>query len=197
VGWPTFDTVTFDVANDPGVAELARESSHIAFLATEGVPKSVMGLCEADPALTVIPSHRRWISGMGTDETSQAGGPLIRFGSERHGGAIALDPFTGEVVEVSDVEGRFGSPFARLMNGSLAHLRATARAVIDRFPYYDAPQSFPQSDEWLAQTQLAQNDLLRLIEEADPRAFDEGGGWTEFPWDVGMGDWYTQAVIDD
>jgi len=43
--------------------------------------------------------------------------------------------------------------------------------------------------------QRAQNDLLRLIEEADPRAFDESGGWSEFPWDVGMGDFDTVSIV--
>jgi hypothetical protein len=105
--------------------------------------------------------------------------------------AIALDPETGEVVTVVDLEGTQGGPFARLMNSSLALLRATARAVIARFPFYDEPQG----DEGYEAAQRARNDLLRLIKEADSRAFDESGAWSEFPWAVGMGDFDTASVV--
>jgi SUKH-4 immunity protein len=190
VTWPKYETVTFDLGS-PEAAALALTFPCVNELATVGAPRSVIGQSESDPALTVIPTHQRWLSGSGQDERNRPGGPLIRFATSGPNVAVALDPESGEVVTVVDLEGLHGGPFARLMNSSLAHLRATARAVIARFPYYDESQG----DEGREAAQRAQNDLLRLIEEADPRAFEESGGWSEFPWDVGMGDFDTASIV--
>ena len=185
MAWPTFEIVRFELT-DPAVATLASEYPSVRELATEGVPRSAYGQCEAAGTLTVIGSHRRWVLD-GKTESSRQAGPLVRFAFAGPSVAVALDPQSGEVVSVIEFHG----PFARLMNTSLAHLRMTARAVIARFPFYDGPKSDEREGEELR----AQQDLLRLIKEADPRAFDESGGWTEFPWVVGMGDYDTESVV--
>jgi hypothetical protein len=190
VTWPTYETVTFDLG-DPEVAVLASRFPCVNELGTGGVPRSDIGQSEAAPALKVFPAHQRWVSGSGQDLRNRPGVPLVRFASSGPNVAVALDPESGEVVTVVDLEATHGGPFARLMNSSLAHLRATARVVIARFPFYDDPQG----DEGYHAAQRAQNDLLRLIKEADPRAFDESGGWSEFPWDVGMGDFDTASIV--
>jgi hypothetical protein len=190
MAWPTFEIVKFDLA-DPALADLASRYRSVAGLATGGVPRSALGRCEADGSLTVIPSHRRIVSGWESELRTRVGGPLIRFASASDGYAVALDPASGEVLFVLDDPSESGGPRTWLMNASLAHLRATVKAVIDRFPFYDGPQS----DERDAEQKRAQDELIRLIHEADPRADEEPGPWSEFPWDVGMGDFDTTSIV--
>jgi hypothetical protein len=191
MGWPTFETVRFDLA-DPEVASLASQYPCVLELATDGAPHSALGQCEADLALTIITTHRRVVSGYDREVRTRPGGPLIRFASGAGiDNAVALDPTSGEVLFVLDPAGLRGEPLARLMNSSLAHLRATVQAVIGRFPFYEGLQS----DDRQIEEERAQNDLIRLIDEADPRAVEEPGPWGEFPWDVGMGDFDTASVV--
>ena len=191
MSWPAFETVRFDLA-DPEIASLASQYPCILELVTDGAPHSALGQCEADLALTIIRSHRRVVSGYDREVRTRPGGALIRFASGAGiDNAVALDPMSGEVLFVLDPAGRRGEPRASLMNSSLAHLRETVQAVIGRFPFYDGPQS----EERTTEEERAQNDLLRLIDEADPRVGEEPGPWGEFPWDVGMGDFGTALVV--
>ncbi|MFN8630059.1 MAG: SUKH-4 family immunity protein [Chloroflexota bacterium] len=191
MGWPRLEIVRYDVAQ-PEIARLAASHPAVLELASAGVPRSAFGRCEATAGLTVIPSHRRVVSGWATERTTRAGGPLVVFAT---GGGldmvVALDPVSGEVLSVSDPDGRRGEPTASLMNGSLEHLRSTVQAVIGRFPFYDGPPSEEREEAEARAT----HDLIRLIEEADPRTAEEPGPWGEFPWDVSLGDFDTASVV--
>ena len=80
MGWPTFETVKFDLA-DPEIASLTSQYPCVLELATEGAPHSAFGQCEADSALTIIRSHRRVVSGYDREVRTRPGGALIRFAS--------------------------------------------------------------------------------------------------------------------
>jgi hypothetical protein len=183
VSWPVYEVDRFQL-DDPAIAALATRYAALAELTTLGAPRTALWRCEADSRLTLIPSHRRMVAG--SEGATRQGGPLVRFATACRRTAVALDPASGEVVTVLDL----AEPTARLMNSSLVHLHETVKAVITRFPYYD--RESPTLDD---EADKACRDLIVLIDAADPHARDEDGLWSEFPWDVAMGDFDTQSVV--
>jgi len=67
-------------------------------------------------------------------------GRLIRFASSGLGASLLVEPALGEVLFMVNVRGAEPS----FVNSSLQQFTATARAVVDRYPYYSLASSAEQ-----------------------------------------------------
>jgi len=147
-------------------------------LASDGLPRDETG--HLDVYDLVEPA--RFVPNLG-----QRG--FVVFGESGIAARLCVDAATGAVVQVAslDVQDATISP----VNANLELFRACMKAFIDRFPFYslDSPDSGPEAPDAVGA------ELRRLFESIDPVAGD--GFWFDLTYDVGMGDWATEVVLDD
>ena len=103
-------------------------------------------------------------------------GRLIRFASSGLGASLLVEPALGEVLFLVAVRGATPS----FVSSSLTQFTATARAVVDRYPYYSLASS---PDEVIA----AAADVARMIESIDPAAMGTDLYWSTFVDDMRAG----------
>ena len=113
-------------------------------------------------------------------------GRLIRFASSGLGASLLVEPALGEVVFLVSVRGAV--PI--FVNSSLAQFSATARAVVDRFPYYTLTAS---AEEVIA----AGDDVARIIEAIDPPALGSELYWATFVEDMRAGAFPSELLIGE
>jgi SUKH-4 immunity protein len=155
-GWPTFELVTPDVP--PDIPATARE------LLSRGVPKDLVGAYGA------------------ADRAVLLGKDLVCFGEGLPGGRICLEVPGGAVVQVFDQE----PGVRRLVNSNLDLFKESAKAVIERFPFYDE-----DSEDFTA----AADDVRAIVEGIDPPAIADTGFWETFTDDIEMGIYPTEDVV--
>jgi len=113
-------------------------------------------------------------------------GRLIRFASSGLGASLLVEPVLGEVVFLVSVRG--GVP--TFVNGSLAQFTATARAVVDRYPYYSLSSSV---DEVLG----AASDVAAIIARIDSPALGTDLYWATFVEDMRAGAFASEVLTSD
>ena len=107
---------------------------------------------------------------------------LVQFG-ELAFGALCLDPSDGRVVDlvISPAGEIVRGPV--LVNSSLRQYVVTVERATARFPYDDG------SDD--VNLDAIADDLRAHLSSIDPPAWDGGGYWDTFYWDVTIGDYHT------
>jgi hypothetical protein len=114
---------------------------------------------------------------------------FVVFGESGIAARLCVDAATGAVVQIASLD----LPDATIsqVNANLKLFRACHRALIDRFPFYphDSPESGPGSPDAVGA------ELRVLFESIDPVA--GYGFWYDLTYDVGMGDWATELLLDD
>lgn len=113
-------------------------------------------------------------------------GRLIRFASSGLGASLLVEPALGEVLFMVNVRGAVPA----FVNSSLAQFTATARAVVDRYPYYSLTSSV---DEVLA----AAADTARIVEGMDPPAMGADLYWSTFVDDMRAGAFASEVLTGD
>jgi len=103
-------------------------------------------------------------------------GRLIRFASSGLGASLLVEPALGEVVFLVSVRGAV--PI--FVNSSLAQFTATARAVVDRYPYYTLTSTAEQ-------VFAAGDAVATIIESIDPPALGSELYWATFVEDMRAG----------
>jgi SUKH-4 immunity protein len=156
--WPTFRLVTPDMPPDVPVA--ARE------LLSAGVPKSLVGSYDAAERATLLAKD------------------LVCFGDGLPGERICLEVPSGAVVHVLDLN----PSVRRLVNSNLDLFRACAKAVIERFPFYDL-----ESEE--DAQKVAADDVRAIVRRLDPPAIADTGFWETFTEDIEMGNHFTEDIL--
>jgi hypothetical protein len=156
--WPTFQLVTPDMP--PDVPAAARE------LLSAGVPKSLVGSYDAAERATVLAKD------------------LVCFGDGLPGERICLEVPSSAVVHVFDLN----PSVRRLVNSNLDLFRACAKAIIERFPFYD------EESEDGAET-VAANDVRAIVERLDPPVIADTGFWETFTDDIEMGNYPTEDIV--
>ena len=139
-------------------------------LLVDGVPRAFIGRYTADSAVTIVERGD--------------GAPLLRFGSGASSQAIGVDISTGHVVRVSAARG------SRLLfvNTSIGQFTQTVKALIERFPYYDADATGEETDAVAA-------ELLEIIEGIDPEAGVPDRFWSTLADDAAIGDLTTENIL--
>jgi len=110
-------------------------------------------------------------------------GRLIRFASSGLGASLLVEPALGEVLFMVNVRGAVPS----FVNTSLAQFTATARAVVDRYPYYTLQSS---ADEVLASA----DDVAAIVREFDPPALGTDLYWATFVDDMRSGAFASEVL---
>lgn len=113
-------------------------------------------------------------------------GRLIRFASSGLGASLLVEPALGEVVFMVNVRGAVPS----FVNTSLACFTATARAVVDRYPYYALTSSV---DEVMA----CADDVRAIIERIDAPALRTDLYWATFVDDLRSGAFASEVLTPD
>jgi hypothetical protein len=113
-------------------------------------------------------------------------GKLMRFASSGLGASLLVEPALGEVLFAVDVRGATPT----FVNSSLAQFTATARAVVDRYPYYTLTSSV---DEVLAATA----DVEQIIRAIDPAALGRDLYWATFVEDMRAGAFASEILTGD
>ena len=103
-------------------------------------------------------------------------GRLIRFATSGLGASLLVEPALGEVLFLVTVRGATPS----FVSSSLDRFTATARAVVDRYPYY----SLTSSPEDVID---AAADVGRIIAAIDPPAMRADLYWATFVDDMRAG----------
>jgi hypothetical protein len=103
-------------------------------------------------------------------------GRLIRFATSGLGASLLVEPSLGEVLFLVTVRGATPS----FVSSSLSQFTATARAVVDRYPYYALTSS---AEEVVA----AAADVARIVEGIDPSACKPDLYWSTFVDDMRAG----------
>jgi hypothetical protein len=113
-------------------------------------------------------------------------GKLIRFATSGLGASLLVEPALGEVLFAVDARG--GTP--SFVNSSLAQFTATARAVVERYPYYTLTSSV---DEVLA----ASADVEQIIKAIDPAALGRDLYWATFVADMRAGAFASEILTGE
>lgn len=146
-------------------------------LATDGLPRDSTGHLDAyelvDPALFA-------------GRLGQAG--YVVFGKSGIAARLCVDVASGAVVQVDSLDE--ADPTISSVNTNLDLFRACVKAFIERFPFYSLASL--EEDEDAADEVGA--ELRVLFESIDPAAGD--GFWFDFTYDVGMGDWATETLLE-
>jgi hypothetical protein len=103
-------------------------------------------------------------------------GRLIRFASSGLGASLLVEPALGEVLFLVTVRGATPS----FVSSSLARFTATARAVVDRYPYYSLTSS-------AGEVVAAAADVAAIIEAIDAPAMRPDLYWSTFVDDMRAG----------
>ena len=155
--WPTFELFLFPEAELAGLVDAIPEVQ--SALCHDGVPRTFFG-------------QRYKASEHLTGLIANDGRHVVRFGSEGLASAICVDPTRGEVLAIHapNIDPRF-------VNSSLPQFTQTAKAAIERFPYYDRDAS----DDVVEQVG---RDLASIIGAIDSRALTPDCFWATFVEDV-------------
>jgi hypothetical protein len=113
-------------------------------------------------------------------------GTLIRFASSDLGASLLVEPVLGEVLFLVTVRGAVPS----FVNSSLAQFTATARAVVDRYPYYAPTSSAGELDEAAAQ-------VAEIVAAIDPPALRPDLYWSTFVDDMRAGAFASELLTGD
>jgi len=113
-------------------------------------------------------------------------GRLIRFATSGLGASLLVEPALGEVLFLVSVRGAKPS----FVSSSLAQFTATARAVVDRYPYYTLTST---PEEVIA----AADDIARLVEAIDPPALRADLYWATFVDDMRAGAFASEVITGD
>lgn len=113
-------------------------------------------------------------------------GKLIRFASSGLGASLLVEPALGEVLFLVTVRGAKPS----FVSSSLAQFTATARAVVDRYPYYSLTSSIEEVVEAAA-------DVARTIQAIDPPALQPDLYWSTFVDDMRAGAFASELLTAD
>ena len=113
-------------------------------------------------------------------------GRLIRFASSGLGASVLVEPVLGEVLFLVTVRGAVPA----FVNSSLAQFTATARAVVDRYPYYSLTSS---ADEVLA----AAAQVAEIVRSIDPPALGPDLYWATFVDDMRAGAFPSEVLAPD
>jgi hypothetical protein len=113
-------------------------------------------------------------------------GRLIRFASSGLGASMLVEPALGEVLFIVNVRGAVPS----FVNSSLAHFTATARAVVDRYPYYSLTSS---AQEVIATAA----EVAAIMEAIDPPALAPDLYWSTFVDDMRAGAFASEVLTSD
>jgi hypothetical protein len=113
-------------------------------------------------------------------------GTLIRFASSGLGASLLVEPVLGEVVFLVTVRGAVPS----FVNSSLAQFTATARAVVDRYPYYSLTSS---AEEVIATA----GQVAEIIAAIDPPALGRDLYWSTFVDDMRAGAFASEVLAGD
>jgi hypothetical protein len=113
-------------------------------------------------------------------------GRLIRFARCGLGASLLVEPALGEVLFLVDARGARPT----FVNSSLAQFTATARAVVERYPYYTLTSSV---EDVLAATA----DVERLIRAIDPAALGRELYWATFVADMRAGAFASEILTGE
>ncbi len=113
-------------------------------------------------------------------------GRLIRFATSGLGASLLVEPALGEVLFLVTVRG--ATPL--FVSSSLQQFTATARAVVDRYPYYTLTS---RVEEVIA----AADDVARIIEAIDPPALRPDLYWSTFVDDMRAGAFASEVLTGD
>lgn len=176
--------------NDPAVPP--RPGCSIARIASEpAVPSAVANLLATDglPRVTTgyldvyeLVEPAQFVANLG-----QSG--YVVFGESGIAARLCVDVATSAVVQVDSLETE--DPTISSVNTNLELFRACTKAFIDRFPFYSMDDLDTDADV----AEAVGAELRQLFESIDPAAGD--GFWYDLTYDVGMGDWSTEARLDD
>jgi SUKH-4 immunity protein len=161
------------IASEPAVPHALAD-----LLATDGLPRATTGYLD----VYELVEPAQFIPNLG-----QSG--YVVFGESGVAARLCVDVATSAVVQVASLQAE--NPTISPVNTNLELFRACTKAFIDRFPFYSTDDLDGDAD--VAETVGA--ELRRLFESIDPATGD--GFWFDLTYDVGMGDWSTEAVLDD
>ena len=113
-------------------------------------------------------------------------GRLIRFATSGLGASLLVEPVLGEVLFLVSVRGAVPS----FVSSSLEQFTRTARAVVDRYPYYSLTSS---ADELID----AATDVARIIEAIDAPAMKPDLYWSTFVDDMRAGAFASEILTAD
>ncbi|MEA2190897.1 MAG: immunity protein [Solirubrobacteraceae bacterium] len=113
-------------------------------------------------------------------------GRLIRFASSGLGASLLVEPVLGEVVFLVSVRGAV--PI--FVNSSLAQFTATARALVDRYPYYALTATVEQID-------AAAADVAAIVASIDAPALGAELYWTTFVEDMRAGAFASELLTGE
>jgi SUKH-4 immunity protein len=113
-------------------------------------------------------------------------GTLIRFASSGLGASLLVEPVLGEVLFLVTVRGAVPS----FVSSSLAQFTATARAVVDRYPYYSLTSSADELDEAAAR-------VAETIAAIDPPALRPDLYWSTFVDDMRAGAFASELLTGE
>ncbi|MEA2220772.1 MAG: immunity protein [Solirubrobacteraceae bacterium] len=113
-------------------------------------------------------------------------GRLIRFASSGLGASLLVEPALGEVLFMVTVRGAVPS----FVSSSLARFTATARAVVERYPYYSLSSGAGEVAE-------AAGQVARIIAAIDPPALRPDLYWSTFVEDMRDGAFASEVLTGD
>jgi len=113
-------------------------------------------------------------------------GRLIRFASSGLGASLLVEPVLGEVLFLVTVRGAV----PLFVNSSLAQFTATARAVVDEYPYYSLTSS-------AAEVVAASAQVAAIIKAIDPPALGSELYWSTFVADMRAGAFPSEVLAPD
>lgn len=168
---PRCELVVFPAAGLPGSVRL--DPAIVRALTRDGVPKSwfYAGYAAARElrAVDVPPLGR-----------------LIRFASSGLGASLLVEPVLGEVLFLVTVRGAVPA----FVNSSLTQFTATARAVVDCYPYYSLTSGVEEVDGAAAQ-------VATIIEAIDPPALGAELYWSTFVEDMRAGAFASEVLAPE
>ena len=113
-------------------------------------------------------------------------GRLIRFASCGLGASMLVEPTLGEVLFMVNVRGAVPS----FVNSSLAQFTATARAVVDRYPYYSLTSS---AEDVIA----VAAEVGAIVASIDPPALEPDLYWATFVDDMRAGAFASEVLTGE
>ena len=113
-------------------------------------------------------------------------GKLVRFATSGLGASLLVDPTLGEVLFLVNVRGATPS----FVSSSLEQFTATARAVVDRYPYYSLTSKAQDVVD-------AADDVARIVEGIDAQALGPDLYWSTFVDDLRAGAFASELLVPD
>jgi hypothetical protein len=113
-------------------------------------------------------------------------GRLIRFATSGLGASLLVEPVLGEVLFRVNVRGATPA----FVNTSLAQFSATARAVVDRYPYYSLRSSPTEIDAVAA-------EVATIIDAIDAPALAPDLYWSTFVEDLRAGAFPSEVLAPE